>query len=382
MPHTRPGSVIPTLSTASRPTPTRVLAVPSAHPYPERLRAVGPDAEHSSVVHLTDPPVAGAPNGQWWPPPALDADWVRAHADEVDVIHLHFGFDASSPDDLQGWVDALDETGIPLVLTVHDLANPHFTDQTAHLARLDVLVLAAAAVITLTEGAAAEIRERWGRDVEVVAHPHVAPIELVGAPRPGRDGVFRIGLRLAGLRANVVGEPVVRALADAVAGLPGAELVVSIQREVLSPLHPRHDRLLIETLAELVRRGRIVLDVHERLTDEQLWEHVRGLDLSVLAYAHGTHSGWVELCHDLGTTVLAPRTGHWVEQQPMLTFGWGRDGHPDAGQIFSALQLAVLDRPRWEADPAQRVAQQRSVSRRHEQLYAAVLGDVRTAGVA
>ncbi len=373
--------MIPALS-PSRPAPARVLAIPSAHPYAERLRAAGPDAERSSVVHLADPPVAGAPDGQWWPPPALDADWVRAHADDVDVIHLHFGFDAASPEDLKAWVDALDETGIPLVLTVHDLANPHFADQTEHLARLEVLVPAAAAVITLTEGAATEIRERWDHDVEVVAHPHVAPIELVGAPRPSRDGVFRIGLRLAGLRANVVGEPVVRALADAVAGLRGAELVVTIQREVLSPQHPRHDRSLIRSLAELARREAIVLDVHDRLTDEQLVEHVRGLDLSVLAYAHGTHSGWVELCHDLGTTVLAPHTGHWVEQQPMLTFGWGPDGDPDAGQIFSAVRLAFLDRPRWEADPAQRATQQREVSRRHEELYAAVLGAARTAVVA
>ncbi len=163
--HTTPGSVIPTLTaptTASRPAPTRVLAIPSAHPYAERLRAVGPDAERSSVLHLSDPPVAGAPDGQWWPPPALDADWVHAHAGEVDVIHLHFGFDASSPDDLRRWVEALDGAGIPLVLTVHDLANPHFTDQTDHLARLDVLVPAAAAVITLTEGAAAQIRRAVG----------------------------------------------------------------------------------------------------------------------------------------------------------------------------------------------------------------------------
>ncbi len=210
----------------------------------------------------------------------------------------------------------------------------------------------------------------------------MAPLELVGRPRHEDGAAFRVGLRLAGLRANVVGEPVVRALAEAVAHLPGTELVVSIQREVLSPRHPRHDRFLVQALAELVRRGRIVLDVHERLTDEQLWEHVQGLDLSVLAYAHGTHSGWVELCHDLGTTVLAPRTGQWVEQQPMLTFGWSRDGGPDAGQIFSALQLAVLDRPRWTADPAQRAEQQRAVSLAHEQLYAAVLGEVATAVVA
>ncbi len=71
----------------------------------------------------------------------------------------------------------------------------------------------------------------------------------------------------------------------------------------------------------------------------------------MLPYAFGTHSGWVEACHDLGTTVLAPRTGHWVEQQPMLTFGWPAGEDPDEGQVSSAVQLAFWDRPRWPPTP-------------------------------
>ena len=51
--------------------------------------------------------------------------------------------------------------GIPLVLTVHDLTNPHLSDQAPHEAALDVLVPAASAVVTLTPGAAAEIARRW-----------------------------------------------------------------------------------------------------------------------------------------------------------------------------------------------------------------------------
>ena len=87
----------------------RVLAIPSAHPYSERLRSTSPDA--SRVVHLDDPAVPGAPAVQWWPPTALDAEWVRRHAGEVDVVHLHFGFDAASPADLSRWVRALREAG-------------------------------------------------------------------------------------------------------------------------------------------------------------------------------------------------------------------------------------------------------------------------------
>jgi beta-1,4-mannosyltransferase len=352
----------------------RVLAIPSAHPYSERLRSTKDGA--SRVVHLDDPAVPGAPAGQWWPPTALDPEWVRLHAEEVDVVHLHFGFDAASPADLRRWVLALREAGIPLVLTLHDLVNPHFTDQRAHLARLDVLVPAADALITLTAGAAAEIEERWGRSAEVLAHPHVAPLDLVGAPGPSHDDTrpFVVGIDLKSLRANVVAEPVVRVVSDAVATLPHAELVVDLHREVLDPAHPRHDRFLLQSLADLGARGRLRVAVHDRRSDAQLWEHLRGLDLAVLPYAFGTHSGWVEACHDLGTTVLAPRTGRWVEQQPMLTFGWRAGEDPDEGQIFSAVQLAFRDRPHWRADAAGRAEQQAALSERHEQVYAALLG--------
>jgi len=36
----------------------------------------------------------------------------------------------------------------------------------------------------------------------------------------------------------------------------------------------------------------------------------------VLPYRHGTHSGWLEMCWDLGVPVVAPLVGHYVEQHP------------------------------------------------------------------
>ena len=46
------------------------------------------------------------------------------------------------------------ELGKGVVVTVHDLRNPHIKDPAAQLSRLDALVPAADAVITLTQGAA------------------------------------------------------------------------------------------------------------------------------------------------------------------------------------------------------------------------------------
>ena len=65
----------------------RVATVPYAHPY---LDAVLP----TEVVRVGPPPPDSDP---WAPSPWLDPAYLAAHADEVDVVHLHFGFDGLTP---------------------------------------------------------------------------------------------------------------------------------------------------------------------------------------------------------------------------------------------------------------------------------------------
>src|SRR6185312_205937 len=117
------------------------------------------------------------------------------------VFHLHFGYDDRTPAQLAALVAALRAHRRPLVVTVHDLRNPHHSDPAAHTAALDVLVPAADALITLTPGAAATIAERWGRAAEVVAHPHVLELPEVGRDRPAHDG-FVVGVHAKSVRAN------------------------------------------------------------------------------------------------------------------------------------------------------------------------------------
>lgn len=354
----------------------RVLSIPGRHPYPARLR----DASTlgASIDHRPDPPVAGAAPDQWWPPPALTTSWLRAHARDIDVVHLHFGFDARTPDQLSDWCVALDAYDIPLVLTVHDIVNPHFVDQTDHLARLAVLVPHAEQLVTLTDGAAREIQRRWGRRATVLPHPHVAPLESVGRAPTRPAFRFRIGLHLKSLRANVAAAPVVRALVAATEPHPDAEVTVHLHREVVDPGHPRHDAGLLALLTRLDEGGRIRLTVHEPHTDAELWDYLRGIDLSVLPYAFGTHSGWVEACFDLGTTVLAPRTGYWTEQEPCATFGWDADG-PSVSDVADEVTRCRVERPRWQATRAFRATQQRDLAAWHRRLYRAVT-DASTSG--
>ena len=69
----------------------------------------------------------------------------------------------------------------PLMYTAHDLRNPHHTDRVVHDGHLDVLIPAADALVTLTAGAAAEIARRWGRQAQVLPHPHVVDLPLLAS---------------------------------------------------------------------------------------------------------------------------------------------------------------------------------------------------------
>jgi hypothetical protein len=264
----------------------------------------------------------------------LTPAWLRAHADEVDVVHVHFGFEHLSAPELVELVAALRALALPLVLTVHDLACPHLLDQTSYDVALDVLVTSAAAVLTLTPGAAAEVRRRWGRDAQVLPHPHVVPLDRMRAPRPAREQLT-VGLH-AKARANNDPDAVRAELARAVADLGGR----------LAPSPAR------------------------RLTDDELWDHLAGLDVLVLAYRFGTHSGFVEACHDLGTTVVAPRVGFLAEQQQVVTYDLGVPGSLTAA-------LARAQGHAAPADPGARAAQRDLLSAAHAAVYRAVHRAVR-----
>ncbi len=307
----------------------RVASVPADHVY---VRHLAPVSAAWPVIRLPDPPVPGDAPGPWWPSPVLEPAWLRSHADSFDLVHVHFGFEHLTATQLRAVTATLAALERPLVLTVHDLANPHLRDQAAQAAALDVLVPSAAEVITLTPGSAAEIARRWGRRAHVLPHPHVALLDRVAAARPARKG-FLVGLH-ASHRPNSAAADVRAELAEAVADLGGQ-------------LHPGHDR---------------------RLTDDELWEHLARLDVLVLPYRFGTHSGFVEACHDLGTTVVATRVGHLAEQQPLLGFELAV-----AGSLTAAVRQAHASGPGPRAGCAARIAQREALAAAHLSLYSGAL---------
>ncbi len=348
----------------------RVASVPAGHVYVSHLSdPSGADA----VVRLKDPAPAGAAaSGEWWPPVMLSSSWVLDHHEEFDVFHIHFGFDAQEASGLAALVAALRSVRKPLVYTIHDLRNPHHGDRRAHDAHLDVLVAAADALITLTPSAAAEVEARWGRRPMVLPHPHVVELDRIPSTRASRPG-FVVGVHAKSMRASMAPLPVIQALTDVVAAMPGGVLQVNVHHDVFDQDGLRHDPELSGYLAAAASRGEIDLRVHDCLSDEQFWSYLESLDVSVLPYRFGTHSGWLEACHDLGTTVVAPSCGYFGAQRPCLSYR-----HDEAGLDAGSLQDAVLDafvrRPRWQARPADRRRERVGIAAAHRRLYEQLLG--------
>lgn len=364
-----------------RPNTIRVASVPSGHVYIRHLEPVpGTAAGLPDVVRLPDPDPDSPDNpatGKWWPPVMLHADWIEANADSFDVFHLHFGFDAQDPKDLQDAVTALRRHGKPLIYTVHDLRNPHHTTPAAHNAHLDVLIPGADALITLTKGAAAEIERRWGRSSQIIPHPHVVELDTMeqyacraAQTPPGTP--FRVGVHIKSLRASMDPLPVIQTLLDTAAEDGGLMVQVNGHRDVLEPDGARYDAELAEFLDARSRAGELELHIHDFLPDDELWEYLFRLDLSVLPYRFGTHSGWLEACRDLGTAVAAPDCGFYADQGPVFSYHHNEAGL-DAESLKEAVRAARRAGPSLPL-PAEARAEQRSVvAAQHAGLYAALL---------
>lgn len=321
----------------------------------------------------------GTEQSGWWPPAMLEEGWIDEHTDEFDLMHVHFGFDALDADDLRRVVADLRRHGKPLVYTVHDLHNPHHTDPGAHDAALDVLVPAADALVTLTPGAAAEVRRRWNREPVVLPHPHVVDLDELARRQDARTpgSPRRLGVHLKSLRPNMAAREVVDGLvaaAEEVASQADGGVVVQVNThpEVMQDAAGSRDVTLPAHLRALADAGRIDLQVHPYFDEHQLWDHLSGLDASVLPYRWGTHSGWLEACADLGTAVIAPDCGFYAQQREVFGYHLDRDGL-DQQTLTDAVRAVVARGSYPRLTLQERVVERRVLCAEHDRLYRSLL---------
>lgn len=330
----------------------RVASVPAAHPFVRHIQPPG------SAGFLTLPEIFHEP-GRWWPPRRLDPRWLRENAGSFDVLHAHFGYESLSVDVVRSAVRALAEIGRPLVVTVHDLQNPHLPDDADHLEQVGALVRAAAEVTTLTAGAAREIADRWGRTARVLAHPHIVPLEDLPTKPPAGN---RVGVHLGDLRSRVAIEPVSTELRSIGSFAP---VTVDVQTDAWESADAA-TRNNIESI------GADQLLVHERLSDDELYDAVRRTRVQVLPYRRGTHSGWLEMCLDLGVAVAVPRIGYLAQQHPdhplVATYELG-----SPGSLTAAVRSLIDAEPECAGWRDFRRAQRQRLSSEYAAVYRSVV---------
>lgn len=346
----------------------RVASIPASHPY------VAAITDPQRVSLLPDPiPIRVTVPGQWWPPRWLEPQYLLDRVNEFDVMHVHFGFDTTPTRELLDVCAILAAHGKPLVVTVHDLHNPHFADSTAHRSRLNVLVSYAASVITLTGGAARAIGAEWHRSSTVIAHPHLLPLSDVGAARVRRNRPV-VAVHAKSLRANI--DPWLPL--DVLSAAHGRFSVrLDLDDHALASHRAPAD--LSERLERYRSRG-VDVRVHPEFDDAQLLAYLHEIDVLVLPYRFGTHSGWVEICHDAGVAAVVPDCGHFSEQHRAAVFGFDSERF-DRASLLAAVDSAVLEAGshRGGEDMARRrfrALQREGVRAAHLSIYRHVLENV------
>lgn len=333
----------------------RVASVPRRHAYTRHIGWPGDGVERIAT-----------PDATYRASDLLDPGWVRRNQDRFDCVHTHFGFGDVDLPTLRAWRDALHEVGRPHVHTVHDLANPHRSDQEHHRRQLDLLVGEADALITLTECAADLVAAQWGRRPVVLPHPHIVGLERIGLPRPARSPLV-VGVHLKDLRASLHGP----ALCEVLAHVVGADDRFALRIDAYPAAIERDPEVGGRLLALAAAPG-VELQQRPYGPDEDFEDYVRAIDVAVLPYRWGTHSGWAEACLDVGTQVLAPASTCIPDQHDSI-LAVDLEAEDVADQLRAALdRCAGREGPGpWSREA--RTEQRRRLAAAHADIYRAVV---------
>ncbi len=286
-----------------------VLSIPSQHPY---VRSIYPRSTAHDVAVLNDPLLDPNDPARWWPHPAFSPQWWEKDTPDmsweekqsIEVVHVHFGFEHLSLQETRDFTSELRHRRIPLILTVHDIDNPHLSDQSTYHRQLRVLLEDAARILTLTSLAARRLAREFAVDparIEVVAHPQVVPAhtDVQPAHPPVQVGTF-----LKSVRPNVISDFQFYRDAAVQCARNGQHLSVFIHR----------DQKDTELFKHLEGCADIDLRAHDEFSDDELFAAIASCQAVLLPYQGGTHSGWMEMCRDLFVPVAVPDCGCFSSQ--------------------------------------------------------------------
>jgi hypothetical protein len=352
---------------------TRVLHLPGHTPYARKLRG----ARFEPVNGMSDR--VAVPFGASVPWLLDQPTW-----DFFDVAHLH-SVELVGYEELERLTERLGRVGKPLIYTAHEVL-PNIEQDRQEFSRKTGLILSAAqGAVTLTPWAQRQLCEQQklpSSQVEVLPHGYAVqpghrtgPYEVrhreltlgvYGALRPNRcvevaldvwrhvfdKGSFKGALRL-----------LLRSINAADVGRYSATLAKAVG--LLGDGVPSDIRLMSSTAS-----------------DAEIISFCQASSTILLPYSWASHSGQLELAHDLGLPMIAPELGgllgqvafHQGPAPPLLWFDptllAGEEGHRSLAGMVRAF---LLTRPEPVADPVARTEyrldEQVSIIKRYDVLY-------------
>lgn len=315
---------------------------------------------------------------------------------DVDVAHVHLGHDYLSVGAVERAMASLASSGVPVLLTVHDIHHPSDLEDPQLLDRVGALVTAAARVVTLTEEGALRMLERWDVAAAVVPHPRLLDeSEISTAIRSAKhlrgDGQQRgdgpgpvVGVLLERMGENIEGPELLDKLAPVPTGRQDAELRILVEsrswQEAVGEEPGTDGDPLVSELAAEGDWQSVRLVTYEALDLGPLLPELAALDACVLPYRFASHSTWLELCRDLGVAAVFPDLGflaaQWFSGHDPAHFGGQAYSPVDPVAVARAVS-AVLDQPK-PVPPRNEASAAQSVMEAYAQLYR----DVAAAGAA
>jgi glycosyltransferase involved in cell wall biosynthesis len=260
-------------------------------------------------------------------------EWLRAHADEVDVVHLHWpenrwrygrryqGGVLRGVVGLWRWLRLARRLGIRVMWTVHNL-EAHEGAGAADRMAYRILARRADLLICHSRWAAQEARRRWRPKASVVVMYHGNYDGVYPQPRPRRTVLEEWRLTadrpmvccVGGLRRYKGLDLAVRALRET----PDIQLIIG------GKPHADYDLGRLKTLIGDCPHIRLAGRV---LSQQELSDVLSASEAVLLPYRRITGSGALMTAATFGRGVVASRLPYFEE---ML------QGRPDAGRLFNA----------------------------------------------
>jgi glycosyltransferase involved in cell wall biosynthesis len=281
----------------------RILHVPGRTPYSRKIRGEG-----MLIVNQTEN------NGVLIPRDA-SFDWIESQAslEFFDILHVQ-SLELTSLMSIEKALERCQAERKGIVITIHEL-EPLFPDERKDFAdRVRLACRFASGIVTLTKRAGEEIAARFGVDpsrIEIVPHGAVLPLShSLWNAKVRKNWRFTMGM-FGGFRPN---RSFLTAAINALYGLDSADVSVQILSRGLNPIEvgPTTEAWQVASLASSDKR--LALRLLPFPSDDEIANFVHSLDVLVLPYLFGTHSGQLELAMDMGVPAIVPDIGCDAEQ--------------------------------------------------------------------